>query len=218
MGVYYRKNSSEAKSERGQRTLLNNEEFMAKTIDIRAIVQAIYYLLKKLGTVDKLKLLKLIYLADKYHLIYYGRTITNDDYYAVKLGPIPSSVKDVLEFDKFSLSAEEYKYASSLFKKVDQYNFKANEKARSRLEMLSETDIEALDYVIKNFGLMSSSRLINYTHKYPEWSQYRGLFKSGQTKRERIAIEELLSVVDGYFKVSHEHLEESKKIIKGDFD
>jgi uncharacterized phage-associated protein len=188
---------------------------MAKTIDIRTIVQAIYYLIKKLGIVDKLKLLKLIYLADKYHLIYYGRTITNDDYYAVKLGPIPSAVKDVLEFDKFSLSEEEYKYASSFLKKIDQYNFKANAKVRTKLEMLSETDIEALDYVIKIFGLMSSSRLVNYTHKYPEWSQYRELFKSGQTKRERIAIEELLSVVDRYFKVSDEHLEESRRIIKG---
>lgn len=54
-------------------------------------IEAIYYILSKLGKMDKLKLLKLVYLADKYHLIYYGRTITNDDYYAMKHGPIASN-------------------------------------------------------------------------------------------------------------------------------
>lgn len=191
---------------------------MPKIIETRTIIETIYYLLKKLGTADKIKLLKLVYLADKYHLIYYGRTVTNDDYYAMKFGPVPSTVKDILEFDKnVTISDDEYKYASSLFEKSSQNNFKVK-KGKFELDMLSETDKEALDYVIKEFGSMTQWDLSEYTHRYPEWYQYKDLFEKGRTSRERINTKELLSKIDKHFPVPPEHLEESKKIVNGDFD
>ena len=190
---------------------------MSKIIETRSIIEAIYYILFKLGKTDKLKLLKLVYLADKYHLIYYGRTITNDDYYAMKHGPIASTVMDVLEFDEFSLSEEEYEYASSLFKKVDEHDLKPNEGVEIVLDMLSETDKEALNYVIEKFGSWPSLKLREYAHQYPEWYQYKELFEKSRIKRERIETEELLSIIDENFPVSVEHLEESRKIVTGDF-
>lgn len=189
---------------------------MSKIIETRSIIEAIYYILSKLGKTDKLKLLKLVYLADKYHLIYYGRTITNDDYYAMKHGPIASTVMDVLEFDEFSLSEEEYEYASSLFKKVSEHDLMPIEE-KFDLDMLSETDREALNYVVEKFGSWPSLKLREYTHRYPEWYQYKELFEKGRIKRERIDTKELLSVIDENFPVSQEHLEESRKIVTGDF-
>jgi hypothetical protein len=45
-------------------------------IDTSTIIQAIYYLLKRLGPRTKMELLKLVFLADKYHLLQYGRIVT----------------------------------------------------------------------------------------------------------------------------------------------
>ena len=77
-------------------------------IETSKIIEALHYILHKIKIADKIKIIKLIYLADKYHLVRYGRTITNDDYYAMEYGPVGSTVKDVLEFDEFTLSHNEY--------------------------------------------------------------------------------------------------------------
>jgi uncharacterized phage-associated protein len=47
------------------------------------IVQVIAYLLQKEGQMDYLKIIKLIFFADKLHIKKYGRLITDDSYYAM---------------------------------------------------------------------------------------------------------------------------------------
>ena len=51
----------------------------------KTTADAMAYLLKKGGKMDAVKLTQLMYLADKYSLTYYGRTITGDVYYATNL-------------------------------------------------------------------------------------------------------------------------------------
>ncbi|KJU84401.1 hypothetical protein MBAV_003406 [Candidatus Magnetobacterium bavaricum] len=85
--------------------------------------------------------------------------------------------------------------------------------------MLSETDIEALDFVIQEFGSMTQWQLRDYTHKYPEWHQHEGIFNSARKKREAISNEELLSLLDNDpLTVPEEHLKESWLILTGNFD
>lgn len=186
-------------------------------IDTKTIIQAIYYVLSKLTTADKLKLVKMIYLADKYHLVKYGRTVTGDNYFAMEYGPVGSTLKDVLGFNKFTLSSEELKYANRLLDKKSKTNF-TYKHIDIDLDMLSETDKEALDFVINNFGSWAPSRLVKFTHKYPEWEQHKYLFDGGSTKREDIKTEELLSVLEedlNLFGVAKEHIEESRAILMG---
>ena len=91
-------------------------------IDTSKIIQAICYLLSKVNTADKLKLIKLLYLTDKYHIIRYARTVTNDEYWAMDYGPVGSIAKDILGFDPEFLS-KEFEYADKMLKKVDQHCF-----------------------------------------------------------------------------------------------
>lgn len=186
-------------------------------IETSTIIEAVYHLLNKTGESTKMKLLKLVFLADKYHLIRYGRTVTGDDYYAMEHGPVGSTVKDVLEFNRFTLADNEYAYASKLLDKIDDKSLKAKPGIKlGELEMLSESDIEALDFIIEKFGKMTASELRNYTHNYPEWEQYRELFENNQTKRERLKTEELLSTLPGDpLGVTSEHIEESREILTG---
>lgn len=183
-------------------------------------IEALYYLLTKLPSAqaEKIKLIKLLYLADKYHLIRYGRTITNDDYYAMEFGPVGTTAKDVLSFDKYNLSSKEYKYLTTLIEKKDDYTFAAK-KTEISFIMLSQTDKEALDFVVEYFGNMDQWQLQEYTHQYPEWSQYIDLFENNLTKRERIETRELLSCFEGDpLALPENHVKESEKIVTGNFE
>ena len=189
-------------------------------VDTSTIIESIYYLLKNVGKSDKIKIVKLLYLADKYHLIKYGRTITNDEYWAMYHGPVGSNTKDVLEFDDMSLSDNEAEYASLLLCQVDKTSFEVNPSANpDKFNYLSETDIEALNFVIDKFGSMNTWDIRDFSHKYPEWKQYEELFENHETKRERILTEELISTVEGDgFEFSPEQLEEAKKITLGAYE
>lgn len=184
-------------------------------IEAAIIVEALHYVLTKTKRAGKIKLIKLVYLADKYHLLKYGRTVTNDDYYAMEFGPVGTTVKDVLMFDKEML-AKEYKYLSKLIGKDNDDFVAISDKVH--YDHLSKTDMEALDFVIGKFGKMTGKQLTNYTHRYPEWAQYAHLFEGKCIRRMRLEPEELLSVIDDdCFGVTPEHVEESRKMVTGVF-
>lgn len=187
-------------------------------IETSTIIEAIYYVLKKIKKADKIKLVKLIYLADKYHLIRYGRTITNDDYYAMENGPVGTTVKDVLSFDEF-MSPKALKYASSLIEETEKNKFIAKSGVKNDFDMLSDTDKDALDFVIDQFGKMGKWKLRDYTHEYPEWKQYKDLFKNRRTKRQRLHTKELLSTIkNDPLAMPRKHIKESEKMLTGTFD
>lgn len=184
-------------------------------IEAATIVESIHYLLSRIKKAGKIKLIKLVYLADKYHLLRYGRTVTNDDYYAMERGPVGTTVKDVLSLDKEMLAGE-YKHIAKLIG-MDGGDYVALPLAHPHYDHLSETDKEALDFVIEKFGKKTGAQLTTYTHKYPEWAQHEHLFHGKSIRRMRIEPEELLSVIDDCFGVSPEHLEESRKMVTGVF-
>lgn len=184
-------------------------------IEAATIVEALHYILGRVKKSGKIKLIKLIYLADKYHLLRYGRTVTNDDYYAMERGPVGTTVKDVLSLDKEML-AKDYKFISKLIGMAGEDYIALP--VRLQYDHLSDTDKEALDFVIEKFGKKTGAQLTTYTHQYPEWAQHEHLFKGKTIRRERIEPEELLSVIDdNCFGVSPEHVEESRKMVTGVF-
>jgi uncharacterized phage-associated protein len=204
---------------------INSEPFQVKRgkkemTETTKIIQALCYFLTKIKSADKLTLVKLLFLADKYHLIRYGRTITNDEYWAMSYGPVGTAAKDILSLDNDFLDEREYEYAKKKLKKVGKHIFEKGSSCDSdEFNMLSETDIEALDFILEKFGKMSEKDLIKYTHKYPEWKQYKNLFKRNETKRERIETAELLSVLkDDCLAMPPDHIERSSRILTGTYD
>lgn len=186
---------------------------------VPVIIEAICYLLVKLKRADKIHLVKLMYLADKYHLMYYGRTVTGDNFVALEHGPAGSRTMDVLEFDGYVLG-NHLNQAKRLFKKGDGHEYLPGGKCPTdQLEMLSDSDIEALDFATNNFGRMNKWDVVDYTHTLPEWKKFEKLFKNNKTRQESIAAKEvLLNPNDRYFSIPKEHIEESCKILTGAFD
>src|SRR3989344_1297582 len=141
---------------------------MLLEFDYKKATQAINYLTKKEGgQIDKLKLIKLIYFADRYHLRRYGRPMINDAYFAMPLGPVGSSVKDIAEFSSF-LDESELKYANSYIGRGGGANTVVSI-ADVDSGIFSKSEVEALDFAYNEFGAKTPSVLVDITHLYPEW-------------------------------------------------
>jgi uncharacterized phage-associated protein len=165
--------------------------------DENAIIESLHYLLKRLGRTDKLKLVKLLFFADKYHLLKYARQISGDSYDALPAGPIPSGALDILNsVTEYGISSETIQQAKKLFKVEDNDRMLADPEMVIEYDSLSRTDIEALNFAIDNFGDKDSAFLIDYSHDFPEWYRHEHELKSGQTRCKMIKTSELLSNED----------------------
>jgi len=143
--------------------------------DLRKATQALNWLaVKSNGRINKMKALKLIYLADRYHLRKYGRLITNDSYFAMDYGPVPSGVKDLAEASDF-LGDDEQAYSNKYIQPVNQYTLESL--AEPDYSVFSDSDIEALSFVWESFGNLEKFELSELTHKYPEWKRHRQALK-----------------------------------------
>jgi uncharacterized phage-associated protein len=151
--------------------------------DHKKATQAINFFARKEGLkIDKLKLIKLVYLADRFHLRRYGRPITNDAYIAMPLGPVGSSVKDIAEFSDF-LDETERKYASSYLAQGGIENTVVSV-ADVDNNVFSKSELEALNFVYKEFGNKSTSFLVDVVHKYPDWEKFKKSLETKETTRE----------------------------------
>jgi len=161
-------------------------------------------------SIDKLKVLKLVYLADRYHLRKHGRLITNDIYFAMPLGPVASSTKDIAERSEF-LDDAEVQYADEYLRIGLPH--KIVSKKPMDLEVFSDSDVEALNFAWNKFGHLSPRDLVKLTHEYPEWSRNKqALFLS---PRIEMRIEDFLNDpivdVDKCFELTEEDREDLRE-------
>lgn len=133
-------------------------------------IQAISYLANKSErrTINKLKLVKLLWIADKYHLIKYGRPILKDRYCAMKFGPVQTEMLDLLKKENIDYINE------NLIK--HQYSLTAIKEPETLL--FSESDLEVLDLVWERFGLIDNFALAELSHYYPEWRKFEDDIKN----------------------------------------
>mgnify|MGYP001817648078 CR=1 FL=1 len=117
---------------------------------------------------NKLKALKLVYFADRYHLRNYGRPITNDRYVAMNYGPVASACKDLAEMSEF-LGDEERAY-SERFLVPSKHDYQS--KAEVDASEFSETDLEALEFTWREYGTKDGFVLADETHLFPEWKRH----------------------------------------------
>jgi len=167
------------------------------------------------NTLDKLKALKLIYFADRYHLRKFGRTITNDEYYAMDYGPVASGTKDILEMSTF-LDIHENDYASKF---LEPQKANKNIKAINQVDYseLSVSEIEALNFVWDKLGSKDNFYLVNLTHQYPEWKKHEEQLKRGITRIKMDLtdfFDDSTSNVEKFYKLNAEEKEAKIEFLK----
>ena len=117
------------------------------------------------GRMSYMKLIKLLYLADREALSRWGRPITTDRYVSMKHGPVLSGVLNLIT------EGEDPSFGQTVWAKhiSEPEQFDVILKEDSSGELLSEAEDELLDETSKNFGHMNRWKLVDLMHKLPEW-------------------------------------------------
>ncbi|MBU1179596.1 SocA family protein [Patescibacteria group bacterium] len=180
--------------------------------DHQKATQAINFFAKKEGgKIDKLKLLKLIWLADRYHLRKYGRPIINDTYWAMSYGPVASAVKDIVAEKPDFLSLEEAKYLDKYIK-CNQKNNEIKSIAEIDSDVFSKTDLESLEQIYKEYGKFKNSSLVKISHEFPEWKKFKDELESKAITRKQMNYNDFFDNPDKDASVKNIFDENKKKI------
>ncbi len=140
----------------------------------KAAQSAAFYLFKANSHLPVLKLMKLLYLAERKSLELFGYPIIGDRMVSMNNGPVLSMTLDLINgfsgpnqiWDSWVSDREEHNIAlmdPSRIRSVDD------------LVALSESDIEALELIWDQFGSWEKYALRDYTHQaLPEWKTPSG--------------------------------------------
>jgi uncharacterized phage-associated protein len=148
----------------------------------RKATQVLNYFARRAGgSINKMKALKLVYFADRYHLRKYGRPIVSDEYLAMTYGPLASGTKDLAEMSDF-LGEEEERYAKRFIRPADSAITYASLHDLDE-KVLSNSDREALEFAWKRFGHVEKYALAKLTHRYPDWKKHEPALASKTVSR-----------------------------------
>lgn len=122
------------------------------------------------GTMSYMKLLKLLYIADRRALAQFGRPITFDQMVSMKYGPVLSNTLNLIR-------DEPPPFAESYWRDHISPPTAAYEVSLIRTDIpnhqLSPAEEALLDGVFAEFGSMGRWDLSQHTHSFPEYSETR---------------------------------------------
>lgn len=140
--------------------------------DAGKAIEATAYIVAKLGKVDKVKLAKLLYIADRDHFLLHGAPITGDDQCALPKGPIPTMTLDLLDGD--------LQESTQCFEHLRRDNNTFTVLHDPGHGHLSESELAVLGAVCREHGHKYKWTLVDETHEYPE---YKETYQTGTSTR-----------------------------------
>ena len=175
-------------------------------------MQLIVYLLDNLPekSCEKLKLVKLIALADIYKLRLDGSTITNDQYFAFKNGPAASYTANIINLNTEWLNKNVLDFVD---KHIESCNKEVKlKKVFTEYDYLSVFERKCADYVINNYGKLSADDLIegnngDNVHAFYAWEKHN-IKEYGV--REKIDLLDFFKN-DGPVQVNEKNLEQARR-------
>ena len=137
--------------------------------DERKTTAAAAYLLDKAsGGMPYIKLIKLLYLADRESWRRYDRPITGDRYVSMNFGPVLSATYDLLRREDTTTGGSPWS------RTITTAGYEARLLGSADLGPLSDAEIEILDEVYQLTEKMDRWRLCDLTHSFPEWKDPEG--------------------------------------------
>lgn len=145
------------------------------------------------GHVDVYKIVKAFFFGDLYHLNNYGRPIAGDHYVAMKYGPVPSDTYNLISRDRLTVA----EYPEEFFELKN--NFVIG-KREPNLELLSESDIEALTVGWEKVKDLNFQQVLRLAHDHPA---YEKAWNNRRTDSDNINFSDLIED-----KAKAEHIRE----------
>jgi uncharacterized phage-associated protein len=142
----------------------------------KAAQVAAYFLFRAGGSLTILKLMKLMYMAERQSFAEYGEPIIGDRLVSMDNGPVLSRTYSHMNGEYLSVVggwddwvADRESHFLSLKDGV------RIDRPRNDLQELSDADLAVLDHVWGDFGKMDQWDLVRYTHRhFPEWTDPHG--------------------------------------------
>ncbi len=198
-------------------TKINNLYLCIKQIKMlkfnyKKAIQALnFFAEKEGGEINYMKALKLIWLSDRKHIRRFARPIVNDDYYALKNGPIASKVKDFTQDNNSFIEEYESEYRNLFLKTSDKFHFKSI--SAPVLNVFSKSDIQIMEDVYNEFGKHDQFTLSKISHNYQEWKRYENLINAG-VSRVSMDYSDFFDGNDSFFNETKEMLDIARDIYK----
>lgn len=121
------------------------------------------------GRMSYLKLLKLLYLADRKSLVEHGRPITFDRFVSMDHGPVLSQTYNLIVAEE---PPDKRSYWREFISEPEHYEVHLLKEAPSG--ELSAAQEGVLGEVFAEFGHLSRWELVKFTHTLPEWVDPQG--------------------------------------------
>lgn len=137
------------------------------------------------GCMNYMRLIKLLYLADRESLSRLGRPISGDRFYAMKHGPVLSRVLDLIKHGGLQPPEARGPWTSH----IEREGYAVRLKVDPGVGRLSDAEVEILSAASKLFGSLDQWHLRDITHSLPEWHD------SGDTSAE-ILPEDILRALE----------------------
>lgn len=181
---------------------------MSLTLAHRKAAQALnFFARQEGGSINKLKALKLLFFADRYHLRKFGRPVSECEYFAMQHGPVASEAKSIAE-ECATLPPKAREYARKYIRKGEDYDFCVA--ADMDAAVLSASDREALEFAWRNFGRFGKYTLRDITHHYPEWKRHEAKL-TASTKRVPMDLADFFKEPDAGYIPCHSLTDEERE-------
>lgn len=125
---------------------------------------AAFFLARREGPMAHIKLMKLLYLADRLSMERYDVPMSDDVQCNMKNGPILSATLDLMNGSRKSEAWSSFVSPIRNYEVTLQRNFNWED-----LDELSRSDLKILDEVFAQYGSMNRWELVDFVHTLPEW-------------------------------------------------
>ncbi|MFN7998014.1 MAG: Panacea domain-containing protein [Bryobacteraceae bacterium] len=149
------------------------------------------------GRMSCIKLVKLLYLADREALLRWGVPITGDRFVSLDIGPVPGRICELIQGEPPPNSARIWRRFIS-----DPDHYEVQLVADPGSGELRAGELSLIDEIFEQHGRRERWSLVEYTRALPEWTypdgsalpiEYRDILRSaGKTEVEISEIEESL--------------------------
>lgn len=174
---------------------------LGQRFDPAKAIEAILYVSQRVSDPSFHRISKILYFADKHKLATSGGLVVADEYVAMKHGPVPSAVYDLLKSVRGDVQSQGASAACAAFKVVDQCRVRNSRRANT--DYFSRADIASLDYAINKYGRLSFEELTAKSHD-SAWdaADENEIMKLEEIARATSAPEKALASVEDRFSLS----------------
>lgn len=115
--------------------------------DQKKLIEVVLYILNKTNGIDFYRLFKILYMSEREHLAVWGNKIIMDDFVAMKFGPVPTELYDVVKGQTVKDSQLNSLFNENVsFSKVKKFGLEAKRAADE--DYISESEKMILDKFI----------------------------------------------------------------------